>query len=381
MGWTEAEAQSGVGGGAGASITATLTTTQAGDTVVALVQAAGTFSFSVNCANVASWQVGYLSAAGMAAMIYVGTAVATAPTTVEIDAASDGVSTMAMLLYRFEGLSPAFDTSGTQLSVYGIESPTGTTALAGPLTTTGSDDLVLMCVAGSAIGSAAPGLPFGWSGVNNGTFAGGYYVQPTAGSLAGYGWNLTSGAAVAVTIALLGTPAFPTGYTLPTEGTAIFRTPIVQDESPYLPDSPPSQVRLYRHYANRWRGVNVWRRNNGTYVQDTPTNQEADQTSPAAAFTDDMVGPYEIIGQTDTNVNYPWNPYPGAGPEPGPGYSGIGPNPNPGQFVYGTNWDGTTFTEQLNPYMVTWFQPGADNVITHAEAVALTAAGYGDDIS
>lgn len=168
------------------------------------------------------------------------------------------------------------------------------------------------------------------------------------------------------------TPPPPLPPVQPDELLVHFLTPTVQDEAPYLPDSPPIQVRLYRHYENRSRGVNVWERSDGTFVQDTPTNNESGQTQPAAFFSDDPVGPFEIIGQTDTNVNYPWNPFPGAGPE--------APS-NPGQFVYGTNWDGTTFTDQLDPYMTTWFQPGAYNEITHAQALALTAAGYGDCIN
>ena len=164
-------------------------------------------------------------------------------------------------------------------------------------------------------------------------------------------------------------------------GVAIFQPPTAQDEAPYLPDSSPIAVRLYRHYENRKRGVNVWQRSDGTFVQDTPTNNEPAQTTPAAYFSDDPIGPYELVGQTDTNVNYPWNPYPGAGPEPGPGYSGIGPNPNPGQFVYGTNWDGTTFTEQLDPYLTSWFPGGHLNEVDQATALVLTAAGYGDCLS
>ena len=169
------------------------------------------------------------------------------------------------------------------------------------------------------------------------------------------------------------TSVTPSPIPIPPGQPVYFRTPSVQDEAPYLPDSPAYQVRLYRHYENRRRAVNVWQRSDGTFVQDTPTTSDTDQPTPAAYFTDDPVGPYEIFGgEVDTNVNYPWNPFPGAGPE--------APS-NPGQFVYGTNWDGTTFTEQLDPYMVKWFQPSATIEITQAEALALTAAGYGDCIS
>jgi hypothetical protein len=155
-----------------------------------------------------------------------------------------------------------------------------------------------------------------------------------------------------------------------TNGLAIFETPQVRDRPPYLPDSTMAQVGLMRHFENRLRGVLVWQRNDGTFVQDTPSDYESAQTNPAGYIQDDPIGPDMIADfQTDTNVNYPWNPFPGST------NSEI-----PGSFAYNVNWDQTTQDFILDPYLVTWWQGGAENVITQATALVLTAAGYGDCI-
>lgn len=152
----------------------------------------------------------------------------------------------------------------------------------------------------------------------------------------------------------------------------IFLTPQVRDRPPYLPDSSARQVGLMRHFENRLRGVLVWLRNDGTYVVDTPCNYEAAMTQPAAYISDDPIGPdltADFQGLTDSNVNYPWNPKPGS------------TNSNiPGSFAFNTNWDQTTQDFILDPYMIQWWQGGAENVITQAQALELTAAGFGDCI-
>lgn len=153
---------------------------------------------------------------------------------------------------------------------------------------------------------------------------------------------------------------------------AIFLTPQVRDRPPYLPDSSARQVGLMRHFENRLRGVLVWERNDGTYVVDTVCNYEAAMTQPAAYISSDPIGPdltADFQGLTDSNVNYPWNP------KPGSTNSTI-----PGAYAFNTNWDQTTETFTLNPYLVQWWQGGAENVITQAQALQLTAAGFGDCI-
>ena len=157
------------------------------------------------------------------------------------------------------------------------------------------------------------------------------------------------------------------------DGLAIFETPQVRDRPPYLPDSSARQVGLMRHFENRLRGVLVWLRNDGTYCVDTPCNYELAMTQPAAYISDDPIGPDltgEFQGLTDSNVNYPWNPFPGTT------NSTI-----PGSYAYNVNWDQTTQDFILNPYLVQWWEGGAENVITQAQALQLTAAGFGDCIS
>lgn len=168
------------------------------------------------------------------------------------------------------------------------------------------------------------------------------------------------------------TPLFASPAEGAFDGLCIFVTPQVRDRPPYLPNSSPAQVGLMRHFENRLRGVLVWLRNDGTYVVDTTCNYEAAMTEPAAYITTDVIGPdltADFQGLTDSNVNYPWNPFPGS------------TNSNiPGSYAYNVNWDRTTQDFILNPYLIQWWEGGAENVITQAQALALTQAGFGDCI-
>ena len=170
--------------------------------------------------------------------------------------------------------------------------------------------------------------------------------------------------------------ATPVAPTTPVELGALvtFQTPRVQDEPPFLPDSPMRQVGLMRHYENRIRGVNVWERSDGSFCVDTGCNYESAMTSPAAFLTDDPCGPDEtetgFPALTDTAINYPWDPFPGAGN-----------SEVPGAYAWVVNWDQTTQLFVNNPYLATWFQGGAIIEITQEQALVLTAAGFGDCIS
>jgi hypothetical protein len=197
----------------------------------------------------------------------------------------------------------------------------------------------------------------------------------TTSALAGLATGVVGTPASAATSATLSGVAFGSaGFPAPpTNGLCIFLTPQVRDRPPYLPSSSAMATNLMRHFENRLRGVLVWLRNDGTYCVDTPCAYEAAMTQPAAWISDDPIGPDETAdfqGLTDSNVNYPWNPYPGST------NSTI-----PGSFVSNTNWDQTTQEYVLNPYMVQWWEGGAENVITQAQALALTAAGFGDCIA
>jgi hypothetical protein len=129
---------------------------------------------------------------------------------------------------------------------------------------------------------------------------------------------------------------------------------------------------LMRHYENRLRGVNVFENSDGTYAVDTPANYESAQTNPAGYIQRDPIGPDLTTtepGLTNSQVQYPFNPYPGST------NSEI-----PGSYAYNVNWDQTTQDFILNPYIRRMYQGGAEIVITQAEALTLTAAGFGDCI-
>jgi hypothetical protein len=96
-------------------------------------------------------------------------------------------------------------------------------------------------------------------------------------------------------------------------------------------------------------------------------------TQPAAYISDDPIGPdltADFQGLTDSNVNYPWNPFPGSTN-----------SETPGSYAYNVNWDQTTQDFILNPYLIDWWEGGAENIVTQAQALALTAAGFGDCIA
>ena len=173
-------------------------------------------------------------------------------------------------------------------------------------------------------------------------------------------------------------PVVPYVAQPPFSYTPIFECPQVRDRPPYLPDSTQAEYRLWRHFENRLRGVNVWQRSDGTFCVDTPVNFEAAQTHPALFLSDDPIGPDEtdtFQGLSDSNVNYPWNPIP-----PQPPFYDSTISEIPGAYVYITNWDGSTQTEVLYPYLVSWWEGGAVNPITQEEALVLTEAGFGDNI-
>lgn len=162
----------------------------------------------------------------------------------------------------------------------------------------------------------------------------------------------------------------------------VFETPHVAVIPRWLPNSSPQQFLLYRHFANEVRGVNVWQCSDGTFRVDYPCNYEQAMTHPAAFFSDDPIGPDETppgagsIPATDfpalnnTNLAYPWNPFPGSTIEMEPGaYS----------TVYDIHEQRTEFT--LNPYFTAWYQGGGIIGITQQQALVLTAAGFGDCIT
>ena len=127
----------------------------------------------------------------------------------------------------------------------------------------------------------------------------------------------------------------------PLAGQQYFTPPLVTDNPPFLPDSTPMQVGLFRHYTPRVRGVNVFKLSDGTYVQDTATAENQ-----------------------NTNIPYP-----------------IDPNWAMGPGVFSYTYDNTSrqiTTSANNPYVTTWYYGSHTYLVSIAEAAALEAAGYGD---
>lgn len=126
----------------------------------------------------------------------------------------------------------------------------------------------------------------------------------------------------------------------------IFTPPTARIRPPYLEDSTPEQVGLYRHFETRLAGVNVYQLQDGSFVQDfaTPENSA-------------------------TNVPYPLNPLDLSMP-----------------YVYVTNWDGSVTQVFVPNPCVAIFYGGHEYEITDAQATALTnytahGLGYGDCIT
>lgn len=135
----------------------------------------------------------------------------------------------------------------------------------------------------------------------------------------------------------------------------LFRPPYPRTLPPFLPDSPAETIRLWRHYIPRRAGANVFKLNNGSFVQTIATPARTDQTitTPPSTWT-------APEAQLNPNVPYPWNAdYPN---DP---------------YVHIQNWTGSVTTVTLTPRIEKVYWGGHDNIISASEYAALTAAGYG----
>jgi hypothetical protein len=106
---------------------------------------------------------------------------------------------------------------------------------------------------------------------------------------------------------------------------------------PYLPTTTGPALGLFRHYKPYDAGVNVFLLSDGTYVQNYATAENA-----------------------NTSIPYPINFY-----EPGAPFSRV------------IDFTGVESDTTQDPYVVKVYYGAHANVITQAEAIALTAAGYG----
>lgn len=126
-----------------------------------------------------------------------------------------------------------------------------------------------------------------------------------------------------------------------------FTPPLVYDRPTFLPDSTDDQKDLWRHFANRARGVNVWILSDGTVVQDTATAENSN---------------------TDMSNVYPWDVNDPSAPYVTSVFIDSGADP---QIP-------SAHTVSHDPYPVAFFYGGASHTVTSAQAAILTAAGYSD---
>lgn len=169
----------------------------------------------------------------------------------------------------------------------------------------------------SGNGIASPAAAFAWAHAHGGR------------DLSGRAWG--SGAAVA------GKATATAVY--------FFTPPVVADNPPFLPDSRGDQVKLFRYYKPRVRGVNVFELSDGTYVQDTATPENS-----------------------NTNIPYPWDPF--------------HTDDVPGLIVRITNLDQSVQTMTEPVYIVKVFYGGHGSYqVDGPEHDALVAAGYANCLS
>lgn len=120
-----------------------------------------------------------------------------------------------------------------------------------------------------------------------------------------------------------------------------FTPPLVKTVPPFGPDSTQAQVDLWRHYENRYRGVNVWILSDGSVVQSDPTPENSNVDMSNILPGDSLLGkdPYVTSIYID----------PGANPQVP-----------------------TIHTTSHNPYVVAKFYGGSTYTITAAQATLLT---------
>ena len=120
-----------------------------------------------------------------------------------------------------------------------------------------------------------------------------------------------------------------------------FIPPLVQDVPTYLPDSKPINVRLWRHYAPRFRGVNVFVLSDDTVDQDTPTPNNMNAGYPLPWILNDPLNEYSTV----------------------------------------YNMDGTVTHTFLDPHIAYLYEGSHEHIINQAEATFLSEAGYADFIT
>jgi hypothetical protein len=130
---------------------------------------------------------------------------------------------------------------------------------------------------------------------------------------------------------------------------------LVQDRPTFNADSTSAQIDLWRHFENRYRGVNVWILSDGSVVQDTATAENSN---------------------TDMSNVYPWDVNDPSAPYVRSIYIDPGANPQ----------SPTEHDISHDPYPVAYFQGATTTAITSAQQTLLTnytafGTGYAGCIS
>jgi hypothetical protein len=123
-----------------------------------------------------------------------------------------------------------------------------------------------------------------------------------------------------------------------------FTPPTAYDNPPILPDSTGPAARLFRYYPNRARYIAVFALSNGTYAQDTPSDENS-----------------------NTNIPYPIN-------------FSIPSAPYSTSYYYDYENMQPAVLEVTHEVWVTKVYLGP-TYVTDDEAASLTASGYGDLIT
>ena len=135
----------------------------------------------------------------------------------------------------------------------------------------------------------------------------------------------------------------------------IFTPPLVKVVPPFLPDSSNAERELWRHYENRYRGVNVWLMSDSSVRQSDPTPENSNTS---------MVG------------IFPWDPFNPTAPYVRSIYIDPGANPQ----------SPTEHDTVHNPTVVAYFAGASSYNVTVAVATLLAnyteyGTGYSDCLS
>jgi hypothetical protein len=149
---------------------------------------------------------------------------------------------------------------------------------------------------------------------------------------------------------------------------ATFTPPVAYDNPPILPNAGGLANRLFRYFPNRKRYIAVFALSDGTFVQDTPNGF-------------DLSG--NLVGVTNTNIPYPYNPYDPSAPYSTSYYVDYSLR-HPKQIKTTVSQNPYVIKVYLGPTAISPTLPIINNAANPPQAInamseqaALTKAGYG----